>query len=49
LFQHYDQELHNLTPSEVLHIAAFVTLCEGYMGIDPEFDLLNYFFCVWRP
>jgi hypothetical protein len=27
-----------------LHIAAFVTLCEAYMGIEPNFNLWNYFF-----
>jgi hypothetical protein len=46
--QHYGLELHNLTPSGILHIVAFVTLCEAYMGIDPHFDLWNYFFCVRR-
>jgi hypothetical protein len=46
LLQHYDLELHNLTPLRTLHIAAFVTFCEAYMGIDPHFDLWNYFFCV---
>jgi hypothetical protein len=39
LLQHYHMELYNLTPSGVLHIVAFVTLCEAYMGIDPHFDL----------
>jgi hypothetical protein len=32
-------ELHHLTPSRVLYIAAFVTLCEAYLGIDPDLDL----------
>jgi hypothetical protein len=49
LLQHYCLELHNLTPSGILHITAFVTLCEAYMGIDPYFDQWNYFFCVRRP
>jgi hypothetical protein len=49
LLQHYGLELHNLTPSRVLHIAAFVTPCEAYLGIDPEFDLWNYFFRVRHP
>jgi hypothetical protein len=30
-----------------LHIAAFVTLCEAYLGIDPDLDLWKYFFCVY--
>jgi hypothetical protein len=33
-----------LTPSRILHIAAFVTLCKAYMGIENHFDLWNYFF-----
>jgi hypothetical protein len=39
LLQCYILELHHLTPSGILHIVAFVTLCEAYMGIDPHFDL----------
>jgi hypothetical protein len=27
-------------------MAAFVTLCEAYMGIEPHFNLWNYFFCT---
>jgi hypothetical protein len=40
----YDLELHHFTPSGILHMAAFVTLCEAYMGIEPHFDLWNFFF-----
>jgi hypothetical protein len=29
LLQYYSLELHHLTPSRVLHIAAFITLCEA--------------------
>jgi hypothetical protein len=28
-------------------MAAFVTLCEAYMGIEPHFDLRNYIFYAW--
>jgi hypothetical protein len=28
-------------------MAAFVALCEAYMGIEPHFNLWNYFFHVW--
>jgi hypothetical protein len=31
-------------PSGIPHIAAFVTLYEAYMGIEPHFNLWNYFF-----
>jgi hypothetical protein len=44
LLQFYGLELHHLTPSRILHIAAFMTLCEAFMGIEPHFDLWNYFF-----
>jgi hypothetical protein len=44
LLQFYGLELHHLTPSEILHMAAFVTLCEAYMGIEPHINLWNYFF-----
>jgi hypothetical protein len=46
LLQYYGLELDNLTRSRVLHIAAFMTLCEAYMGVDPELDLWNNFFRV---
>jgi hypothetical protein len=49
LQQYYGLELHNVTPSWVLHIAAFITLYEAYLGVDPEFDLSNYFFCIRHP
>jgi hypothetical protein len=45
----YGLELHHLTPSGILHIAAFVTLCEAYMGIESHIDLWNYFFQAWLP
>jgi hypothetical protein len=44
LLQFYGWELHHLTPSVFLHMAAFVTLHEAYIGIEPHFDMWNYFF-----
>jgi hypothetical protein len=41
LLQFYDLELHHLTPSEILQMAALVSLCEAYMGVEPHFDLWN--------
>jgi hypothetical protein len=29
----YDLELHHLTPSRILHMVAFVTLCETSLGL----------------
>jgi hypothetical protein len=34
----------SLDPSGILHMVTFVTLCKAYMGIEPHFDLWNYFF-----
>jgi hypothetical protein len=36
--------MHHLTPLGILHMAAFVTMCEAFMGIGPHVDLSNYFF-----
>jgi hypothetical protein len=49
LLRYYGLKLHHLSPSGVLHIAAFVTLCEGYLGINPDLDLWKYFFRIWCP
>jgi hypothetical protein len=46
LLWYYSLELHYLTPSGVLRIAAFVTLCEAYLGINLELYLWKYFFRV---
>jgi hypothetical protein len=46
---YYGLELHHLFPSWVLHMAAFATLCEAYMWIDPHFDLWNYFIRIRLP
>jgi hypothetical protein len=48
LLWYYNLELHHLTPSRVLHVAAFVTLCQAYLGNDPDLDLWKYFFSVQR-
>jgi hypothetical protein len=49
LLRYYSLELHHLTPLGVLHIAAFMTLCEAYLGIDPELNQWKYFFHNQRP
>jgi hypothetical protein len=46
LLHHYGIELQHLNPNEIQHIAAFVTLCKGYLGIEPHFELWRYFFAV---
>jgi hypothetical protein len=49
LLQYYGLELHHLTAFGVLHIVVFVTLCEAYLGVDPDLDLWKYFYRVRRP
>jgi hypothetical protein len=44
LLQFFGLELYHLIPMGMLHMVAFVTLCEAYMGIEPYFSLWNYFF-----
>ena len=44
LLHHYQIELQHLNPNGIQHIAAFIALCEGYLGIKPHFELWRYFF-----
>ena len=46
LLDYYKVELQHLTPNGVQTIAAFVALCEGFLGISPHFDLWRYLFAV---
>jgi hypothetical protein len=49
LLQFYGLELHHLTHSGIMHMAAFVTLCEAYMGIERLFNLWNLFCArIWQ-
>jgi hypothetical protein len=46
LLRYYGLKLHHLTAFVVLHIIVFVTLCEAYLGVDPDLDLWKYSFRV---
>ena len=46
LMHYYKVELQHLNPNRIQHIAAFIALCEGFLGISPHFDLWWYFFTV---
>ena len=46
LLDYYQVELQHLNPNGIQHIAAFVALCEGFLGISPHFDLWRHFFAV---
>jgi hypothetical protein len=40
----YGVELHNLSPNSISQVAIFAAVCEGYLGIDPHWDLWAHFF-----
>ena len=40
----YQLQLHHLTPNTVVLLSAFVTLCEGYLGVLPTLELWGEFF-----
>ena len=42
----YNIELQHLNPNGIQHMAAFIMLCEGFLGISPHFDLWRYFFTI---
>jgi hypothetical protein len=44
----YGVQLHQLTPSSILHITCFVTLFESFLGIEPHFLLWRSIFWL-RP
>ena len=46
LLHYYGLELQHLNPNGIQYISAFVALCEGYLGIEPHFELWKYFFTV---
>ncbi|KAK1611346.1 hypothetical protein QYE76_035019 [Lolium multiflorum] len=42
----YDLQLHHLTPNSILHISIFITLCEAFLGVSPNWALWKrIFFC----
>ena len=46
LLHYYKIEVQQLYPNGIQHMAAFITLCEGFLGISPHFDLWRYFFAI---
>jgi hypothetical protein len=42
----YGLQLHHLTPNSILHISIFITLCESFLGVQPNWALWKHiFFC----
>ncbi|KAK1694645.1 hypothetical protein QYE76_011342 [Lolium multiflorum] len=44
----YGIQLHQLTPNSILHISIFITLCECFLGITPNWILWKRIFCLRR-
>jgi hypothetical protein len=41
---YYGVELHNFNPNSIMQAAIFVAVCEGFLGIDPHWDLWTHVF-----
>jgi hypothetical protein len=44
LCYHYGVELHNFAPNTISQAATFVGVCEGFLGILPNWDLCVHLF-----
>ncbi|KAK1686268.1 hypothetical protein QYE76_047116 [Lolium multiflorum] len=44
----YGVQLHQLTPNSILHVAIFITLCECFLGVQPNWALWKRIFCLRR-
>jgi hypothetical protein len=43
LLHYYKVELHHLTPNSILQAAIFAVVCEGYLGMEPQWMWLHLF------
>ncbi|KAK1664845.1 hypothetical protein QYE76_053004 [Lolium multiflorum] len=44
----YGLQLHHLTPNSILHISIFITLCESFLGVQPNWSLWKRIFLCRR-
>jgi hypothetical protein len=44
----YGLQLHQLTPNSILHVYIFITLCECFLGVHPNWALWKRIFCLRR-
>jgi hypothetical protein len=44
----YGVQLHQLTPSSILYVACFITLCEAFLSVDPQWELWKHIFHLCR-
>jgi hypothetical protein len=41
---YYGVEFHNFNPNSIAQVAIFSTVCEGFLGIEPHWDLSLHLF-----
>jgi hypothetical protein len=44
LLHYYGVELHNFNPNSIAQAAIFAAVCEGFLGIDPHWDMWLHLF-----
>jgi hypothetical protein len=44
ILHYYEVELHNLIPNSVMQAAVFATVCEGFLGVPPHWNLWLHLF-----
>jgi hypothetical protein len=44
LTHHLGVELHHFTPNAISHAAIFAAVCEGYLGMEPHWELWLHLF-----
>jgi hypothetical protein len=44
LLHYYGVELHNFNPNSIAQVDIFAAVCEGFLGIDPHWDLWTHLF-----
>jgi hypothetical protein len=45
LLHYYGVELHNFNPNSIAQAAIFAAVCEGFLGINPHWDLWTHGTC----
>jgi hypothetical protein len=40
----YGLRIHHLNPNTIFHLSIFATFCVAWLGINPNLDLLRYYF-----
>jgi len=44
ILHYYEVELHNLNPNSVMQATVFATVCEGFLGVPPHWNLWLHLF-----